>query len=317
MKRCSVCQYENDLDISHCALCGHSFDRVGLEIIPEEASIQLSPEEEEIIAMNHFVGEKADYYNRKWEISDRKGGASFNLGAAFFAFMWLGYRKLYKPIFILALAFLIIDIILFLVKYEYPISYGMSSFDRTISTSSFLLFAFFSNSFYKLHVKKQIQKINHGIKSQAQRVKAYREKGGTSWLGVLYSFLIMTFIYWLPTLFIPIHINEIELVQSVEIKYALDNQSHTITIRELLDNTFSYGIWDYQDKSVSRDYILFTGNYEYGGQVRPVTVLFYVGADHDIARINQITDNGEVLDISDERDALNYILNLMIHSQDI
>src|SRR5690625_2391805 len=69
-----------------------------------------------------FVDQNSDYYKKKWDNTDpKKKGFSFNAGGFFFTFFWLGYRKMYKLVFFISLAFLAIDAFLYVIGYQYQL----------------------------------------------------------------------------------------------------------------------------------------------------------------------------------------------------
>src|SRR5699024_7034732 len=107
-----------------------------------------------------FVDQKSHYYKNKWKKMDpKKNGFSFNAGAFFFTFFWLGYRKMYKLVFFISLAFLAIDAILYVVGYQYQLDSFIDPVDRAIGTATSALLGFYGNMLYKKHAEKKVLEI--------------------------------------------------------------------------------------------------------------------------------------------------------------
>src|SRR5690625_5626540 len=89
-----------------------------------------------------FVGKNSDYYKRKWEnMNPKRNGFSFNVAAFFLTLYWLGYRKMYKLVFFIALLFLAIDAVLYLVGYEYQ-DRKSTRLNSSHVTNSYAVFCF-------------------------------------------------------------------------------------------------------------------------------------------------------------------------------
>lgn len=306
MKICSKCNNENELDAEYCTNCGQPFAENPALTNEEESVSDKKP------SLDIFVGKKADYYNRKWTKADSKNGVSFNVAAFFLSFLWLGYRKVYQPIILFAVAFLLIDLVLFLTGYEYSLTSLSNPLDQAISIGVTITFAMYGNAIYRSHAKKQIKIINESTPDEAEREKLYAKKGGTSWLGVLIGILIITFIYFIPSLFIPMNTNSIEEVQHTTIEYTENGQDYKIRFDEMLDNIFEDEKWDYTDKStLGKEHVTFQGNYNEAGITNDIAITFFVGNDTDHIEITEFVVDDEDWYFDDQSEVLDYLLYLL------
>lgn len=131
-----------------------------------------------------YVQENLSYYRKKWERV-----ISFNWVALFFSFFWLGYRKMYKELFI-ALAILIsYEWVMYLNgAFTEPLLYDAFSPRLLIGISLWL----FGNFLYRRKVKKEIMNITSDL-SDESNIKKIKQKGGTSSIG-----LVLPLVIYLP-----------------------------------------------------------------------------------------------------------------------
>lgn len=304
MQICSNCSFENEQDAKNCINCGQPLN--GDDVMPAQID-----EQNEVVATDLFVGKKADYYNQKWEKAEKKNGLSFNVAPFFLSFAWLGYRKMYKVILLMALSFLVVDFALFLLKYEYPTNFSISPIDRAIGSAVAFILAFYGNTLYKKHAEDKIEAIDENIIHADEREEQYKKKGGTSWLGVLFGILIMLGVYWVPSFFIPMHVNPIEGAQTSTMEYSENNQAYTVKMGDLLEDVFIGGKWDYEDKSVSKETVVYTAEYEEDGYTYDFEVYFYVEDYADEIFVTDIVVDGEALYFDEDFDELDFLLSLM------
>jgi hypothetical protein len=141
-----------------------------------------------------FIGEKkANYYLSKWSKPQK---VSWNWPAFLFAWFWLGYRKMYRHLFILISIFVTIDIA----------SFYLGNHDNAIGISFAIVYGLFGNYFYRLHAVKKIDKLKGLYSSESGLQEAVAKQGGTSGLGILVSIgllllyvFITAFIYMILT----------------------------------------------------------------------------------------------------------------------
>lgn len=136
---------------------------------------QSEPADEEHFA--NFVGKNKGYYQRKWAgVNDPSSSVSWNWAAFFLGPFWLGYRKMYRHIFIWFGLFLLLDLFDVLIGNTYEVS----SINYIVSFVLYLLVGMFGNALYYRHAKKQVEK-NKFTYADGSELKYV---GGTSSKGV-------------------------------------------------------------------------------------------------------------------------------------
>ncbi|WP_381428226.1 DUF2628 domain-containing protein [Sporosarcina thermotolerans] len=129
--------------------------------------------EEELLA--GFVGGgKSDFYLGKWKSGKMR---SWNWPAALFPPFWLGYRKMYKTVFLLFGAFLLIDVIVAFLGFD------SLRIDSSLGIAMGVAFGISGNLLYKNYAQSEIKRIldsnKHG--NVMDRIK---QRGGTSQKGI-------------------------------------------------------------------------------------------------------------------------------------
>ncbi|WP_026672228.1 DUF2628 domain-containing protein [Alkalihalobacterium bogoriense] len=138
-----------------------------------------------------FVGEKYEWYATKWQKD-----LSWNWAAFFLSVCWLGYRKMYKVMFLLFAFFVSFDIIMRIVWPYYP-----PVIDNLIGGMVALFFGIKGNSLYKKKVEQTVEH-SQSIPEQSREATVIKA-GGTSTAGVFLALglvvLYMIFVivlYW-------------------------------------------------------------------------------------------------------------------------
>lgn len=170
---CSNCGKENEENGKFCSGCGK-------ELVPVTDQETESTEEQ---VWSDFVGKNYHYYKYKWaQKDDPAKAASWNWAAFLLGIFWLGYRKMYKPIFILFGVFLIGDLIEMLSGYHdlavYVVTY--------LPMICYAMIGIYGNALYYQHAQTQIAKARD---SHDDSMVKYT--GGTSGKGVAGAFGIL------------------------------------------------------------------------------------------------------------------------------
>ncbi len=130
----------------------------------------------QIETIQAFVGKNSDYFISKWEQSkDPNAKAGWNWAGFLTGLFWLGYRKMYKLLFIYFGAFILIDIVQLLLNIDINSAIGAA-----ISGS----IGGFGNGFYHKHMIEKLNtwsSDNHGQQPTADEIA---KLGGGSWGGV-------------------------------------------------------------------------------------------------------------------------------------
>ncbi|WP_158589616.1 MULTISPECIES: DUF2628 domain-containing protein [Clostridia] len=93
----SILWGNNDEHGSYCRHCGYE-----QAATVAENKAKFADDDNDLL---RFVGKRKNYYARKWERMENTNGISFNVCSFLFGFLWLGYRKMYKMICLLAVIF--------------------------------------------------------------------------------------------------------------------------------------------------------------------------------------------------------------------
>jgi MFS family permease len=156
------------------------------------------PMEQEFRAV---VGSNSDYYLEDWQpaLSGQSRASGFNVAAFFLFGLWLGYRKMYKAVFILfgiILAATVMEYVLFLgILKMQPLFFVMSALVWLVGALVVaIVAAVCSNGWYLSHVQRVIAEVrSQGLEEDAH-LKALAARGGTS-LGAslgLFSLFVVT-----------------------------------------------------------------------------------------------------------------------------
>lgn len=199
---CPNCRTELKLDALSCPTCGLSIDaNVNNREIAQENKEKQKPknasDKTKYATLDRekslFVEENLHYYARKWERID-KGGLTFNFVAFFFSIGWLGYRKMYVPVVMIGLLFLMNDILYIF----FELNNIIALIDKYIGMGVNVIVGMFGNDIYKWHTEKKVQAIKEKATSPAEKVTLLTKKGGTSLLGILKALLILIAVYIVP-----------------------------------------------------------------------------------------------------------------------
>ncbi len=192
---CSQCGAKLPETARFCPSCGRAVSidvmsnnelasaaQVSSHVLNTKGQLQESDE------LFRFVGEKFEYYRKKWEISDApEKKISWNWAAFFLSIFWMGYRKMYGYVLIVNAMYLLVDLIFFLLP-------NSSHANNSIGIAINVVCGLWGNSMYYVFAKKRISTIKSAVKDETARYAALQKAGGTSWYGVLFTILI-AFLY--------------------------------------------------------------------------------------------------------------------------
>lgn len=261
-----------------CENCGVEISTFGLNENTEKPNIEslkqgdmdhgLIPEEDENTPddIQLFVGKKHEYYRKQWQkMDEQKKNTSFNFAAFFFAFLWFGYRKMYKYVFIFSLLFLAIDFLLLSIIHIIDIDFYTPGIDRAINLGVAVFFGILGNHFYRSHMGSQITKIEGKATDENERNMMVIRKGGTSIGGIFLAILIFISVYLIPTIAFTDDANPIEAVRTGSFYDYPD-----ITVEMLFDEVFYQTKWE-ADEIFDQFYA-----------VNMAGIIIENGVDHDV-----------------------------------
>lgn len=295
--KCLYCGANNDEHGSYCKHCGN--EQAATVVESEE---RFADDDSDLL---RFVGKRKNYYARKWRKMESANGVSFNVCSFLFGFLWLGYRKMYKMILLLAVVFLVIDLILFLIGYEYTFSNNATYIDTGIMFAVIILYGFYGNKFYKNFVEKQVDKIKQTNGDTEKINEEIERKGGVHWFGPIIGLLILLGVYTVPSMFIPVHVNDVD-----QVKLSTFTEFPDVLIGDLFDEVFQNGEWKEVDEASISEHSMvdFVATYNEGGQIHDVTIRFGVHEEEEEELgVFMITINGEELNDLETVEYLQFI----------
>lgn len=305
---CTYCGEQQSTQARFCSECGN-------QLVTDLQTDGFAPTVENIASYQEndptyedelmlFVDQNNDYYKRKWEKADsKKNGFSFNAGAFFLSLFWLGYRKMYKLVFFISLAFLAIDAILYMVGYQYQLDSFIDPVDRAIGTATSALLGFYGNMLYKKHAEKKVLEIRDTTSNFSNRETKLKKQGGRAFSGVLISALIFIFVYMVPTYFIPINLDKIDTI-----KYTEFYDYPGVTLDDLFNSAFVDGEWQHLESTSDYDLISFDGKKHVDHDVYDISIVFIDEGLDEVEVLYVVIDNEE-LDMYDSNDFLDYIID--------
>jgi len=173
---CQVCGEKQSEGANFCRKCGTP----QTEDNSKEIMVKKTNSDEDSLSL--FVGDNSDFYFEKWGILHGEHGevrkTSWNWASFLVGFQWLGYRKMYKVIFVILLIWLIIDGLLFILNAYH------TSIDILIGLTTYLILGFKGNYLYYSHALREINKLKKGS-FLAEDIK---KSGGRNIWGIFASF---------------------------------------------------------------------------------------------------------------------------------
>ncbi|RHW42712.1 DUF2628 domain-containing protein [Neobacillus notoginsengisoli] len=244
---CVRCGNQAGREDKFCQACGHQLNK-------DTASEGEPLSEQEM--EEAFVGGEYGYYREKWEMR----GNSFNWAAFLVGPFWFGYRKMYLVVLLYSVFLLFWD---FLFENE---SEPASFF---LQIPLYILMGFMANRIYRWHARKKIQKVVLLPLSNEQKRIWLKQKGGTSWLGVLAAAGILFSFGILSYILMTAGVDKILVV-----KDGFFYDYPTMTVGEGLENFFSEADWMFVEDNSPNDVIRFKGLGEYNSEEVDVVIDF-------------------------------------------
>ncbi|VWC52123.1 DUF2628 domain-containing protein [Burkholderia lata] len=126
-----------------------------------------------------YVGKKAAWFERKWEIAaSRKNRQSWNWAACFLGPVWMAYRCMYwqaAAVLGATLAVTMVEVLFF------PKYFESTTFDP-VTVGIAVALGWCGNSLYKTHIERQIEKLRPNATSRESFLALLEAQGGTNWL---------------------------------------------------------------------------------------------------------------------------------------
>lgn len=254
-----------------------------------------------------FVGKNNDYYINKWnKLKSKNSKISWNWAAFFLGPFWFGYRKMYIPVVFIAVIYFLVDFSFYLIQYQFSEeTYLFDPIQNLLLFPLTILLSLFGNYYYIKHTNKNIDKLKLQPYNLEQKRTWLKRKGGTSWLGVAIT-LVIIFLYGIVSAFLlPTNIDQISVVKDGSFY-----EYPTTTIGEGFNDFFAEHHWEYVSSNSPFDVIRFTGIADQAGKDVEV-IIDFVLTDNSF-EIHSSKVNGVV--ISD--DEINSLLDMIFTSNE-
>jgi|GEM_PF-4506708 len=186
MNTCTQCTKDLLTGANYCPICGEAikYDDEAATVETNDSMLdnrdQLQKEKVDRESASIFIQKRQQYYFDHW-----KKGDSWNWSAFFFISFWLGYRKMYRYLFMLIGFWIIYDALIVMMFSYMPI---WASLLALIAPAAYL--GAEGNDLYKGHMNKEILRINRRELNRERRTKSIEKTGGTARIGILYALLL-------------------------------------------------------------------------------------------------------------------------------
>ncbi|MDF2858841.1 MAG: hypothetical protein K0Q87_4692 [Neobacillus sp.] len=305
---CVHCGGQLESEDAFCSRCGQP---VSKEKIISPNPPAMAPREVEVSSESDleeaFVGKKYDFYSNKWSILERKKSkTSWNWAAFFLGPFWFGYRKMYIPVILIAICYFLLDLFLYLTQYQYSQeSYFYDPVENIMLFPLTIVFSLFGNYYYQKHTNRLVDKVNLQPFNQEQKRTWLKGKGGTSWLGVAFTFLFL-FIYGFSSAFLlPTNVDHI-----LTVKDGYFYEYPTTSVGDAFDDFFGDPNWEYVSSDSPFDIIRFTGSADLDGEYVDIVIDFII--TEDSFEIHSSIVDGEFL----TDDGIFYLVDAVFLSDD-
>ena len=155
-----------------------------------------SEEDQQKRELRTFVGPRNHYYLKRWAPALWGSGkmSGFNIGAFFFAGIWLAYRKMYGAATVLLVIILVESILeewLFIRLGFNEVPSGITSL---VGISVMVILGALGDRWYLSHTRKVVAKVRAEVGEDSHRLlSTLSRRGGTS-IGAALAFVVLSFI---------------------------------------------------------------------------------------------------------------------------
>jgi hypothetical protein len=308
---CRYCGNQLVLQDSYCSICGKATPNEKMKSEAAASSEYTAPVESEDALESQleesFVGKNYDFYITKWNrLENKNSKISWNWATFFLGPFWFGYRKMYIPVLLIGVTYLLIDLFFYLIQYQY--SEENYFFDPV---QNFLVFPFtiilslFGNYLYLKHTNRYIDQVNLKPFNNEQKKTWLKSKGGTSWLSVFFTVLFIFFYGIVSTFLFPTNLDQI-----LTVKDGSFYDYPTTTIGNGFDDCFADSHWEYVSSDSPYDIIRFTGIGDQDGAEVDVIIDFVL--TDDSFEIHSSNVNGNEL----SKDEINAMIETIFNSNE-
>jgi hypothetical protein len=305
---CRYCGYQLEEQDAYCSKCGKSVSNENINV-SDTPQIVLNDHRDSDLPFDSkleevFVGKNYDYYINKWnKLENKKSKISWNWAAFFLGPFWFGYRKMYIPVLFIAVMYFILDLFLYIIQYQFTEeTYYFDPIENLLLLPLSIFVSLFGNYYYLKHTDRNIEKVNLQPLNPEQKRTWLKRKGGSSWLGVVFTIAII-FVYGFATAyFLPTNIDQVSFVKDGSFY-----EYPTTTIGEGFNDFFFEPEWEYVSADSAYDIVRFTGVADQDGVDVEVTIDFIL--TDESFDIHSATVDGELISEDEIFSLLDVVFN--------
>ncbi len=139
-----------------------------------------------------YFQKNSDYYISQIESYNERGRYSFSVAAFFLGLFWMGYRKMYLHVIIIAAIIFAEGIIEETLLQTNTISFNAYGIIDKISTLIWgIVISSIANRLYISKSQRTIKKILNENSNEEQIMDLIARKGGTSWIAPIIIFIVL------------------------------------------------------------------------------------------------------------------------------
>lgn len=291
---CRYCGNQLAVQDSYCSICGKATtdEKVKSEeaasfeyFAPVESGDAIESQLEE-----SFVGKNYDFYITKWnKLENKNSKISWNWATFFLGPFWFGYRKMYIPVLLVGVTYLLVDLFFYLIQYQFSEeNYFFDPVQNLILFPFTIILGLFGNYFYLKQTNRYIDQVNLKPFNTEQKKTWLKSKGGTSWLSVFFTILFLFFGGIVSTFIFPTNVDQISIVKDGSFY-----DYPTTTIGDGFDDFFADSHWEFVSSDSPYNVIRFTGIADRDGEEVDV-IIDFVLTDKSF-EIHSFTVNGKEL----------------------
>ncbi|HLQ70778.1 MAG TPA: DUF2628 domain-containing protein [Bacillota bacterium] len=308
---CSICGERIDADSHFCVHCGHRVSREGAKQpknhhLREESSNAPSMHNdmdrasgqqgsdpnrfhgtslyEDMIA---YVGQNENYYDQRWQYMEQTSNKrSWNFAAFFLSLFRLGYRRLFKELFMIMGLFIVLDLVLIFSGVRVDV---LAYINFGLGLVIWILIGFYGNDLYRSNVEKNVRLMRNVVDTQSEKEALINEKGGPSMGGVFAAIGIFA-VYFCIVYYLLFSVFGVVS----QVKHGNLYDYPDVTVDEAFNDFFDEGKWKYQKGSSSFKMVEYRGVKKFDGEDYNIKIDFILD-DDDEFHFNRIVVDGDEL----------------------
>lgn len=277
---------------------GQSVIHNGIEETGNQDSIHTTSFYEDMMI---YAGKNSPFYDKKWrKMEQTSRNSSWNFASFFLTLFWLGYRRLYKELFIVLGLFFVVEFIVLFSKLD--IIY-LQSANFGLGAATAVVMGLFGNNFYRRQVEKKVTLFRNEAGSQDEKEMLLRGKGGPSTGGLfvaigIYAVYFLILLYMVLSMYLPV----------LQVKGGHLDAYPDITVGEAFNDFFDKKNWEAKGSKASFKEIEFTGTKKFEGKKHDIKIDIIISSD-DAFQFDRIIVDGDELNNNETNSFIEFIFD--------